>query len=98
MTQLQKNPDRLFELLPALYRGYLRGASSRWKVAVMRPGNAPLTALAEALRAPESLNLSEPVEAIIAWCRLGPPDAHVTSLEVHEASGTFERFEKRATF
>ena len=38
------------------------------------------------------------VEAIIAWCRLGPPDAHVASLQAHEASGTFERFEKRPTF
>ena len=40
----------------------------------------------------------EAVEEIIAWCRLGPPDAHVASVQVHEASGTFERFEKRATF
>lgn len=38
------------------------------------------------------------VEKIIAWCRLGPPDAHVASVEAHEASGTFERFEKRNTF
>ena len=38
------------------------------------------------------------VEAIIAWCRQGPPDAHVASLEFHEATGTFERFEKRSTF
>ncbi len=36
-------------LLPALYRGYLRGASSRWKTMVMRPGAAPLTRLAECL-------------------------------------------------
>ena len=36
-------------LLPALYRGYLRGASSRWKTMVMRPGSAPLTRLAECL-------------------------------------------------
>ena len=38
------------------------------------------------------------VEAIIAWCRQGPPDAHVASLESHPASGTFERFDKRSTF
>ena len=38
------------------------------------------------------------VEAITAWCRLGPPDAHVAGLEAHEASGTFERFETRPTF
>ena len=36
-------------LLPALYRGYLRGASSRWKTMVMRPGAAPLARLAECL-------------------------------------------------
>ena len=48
----------------------------------------------------EAMVQGEPaaVEAIIAWCRLGPPDAHVTSLDVREASGTFERFEKRATY
>ncbi|MEO7742293.1 MAG: acylphosphatase [Usitatibacter sp.] len=38
------------------------------------------------------------VEAIIAWCRLGPPDAHVASLESHVGNGTFDRFEKRSTF
>ena len=38
------------------------------------------------------------VDAITAWCRLGPPDAHVASLESHQATGTFERFEKRPTF
>jgi formylglycine-generating enzyme required for sulfatase activity/energy-coupling factor transporter ATP-binding protein EcfA2 len=36
-------------LLPALYRGYLRGATSRWRTATMRPGPAPLQRLAEAL-------------------------------------------------
>jgi formylglycine-generating enzyme required for sulfatase activity/energy-coupling factor transporter ATP-binding protein EcfA2 len=36
-------------LLPALYRGYLRGATSRWRTAVMRPGPDPLSRLAEAL-------------------------------------------------
>lgn len=38
------------------------------------------------------------VEAIIAWCRLGPPDARVARLESHDATGTFDRFEKRSTF
>lgn len=41
---------------------------------------------------------AQAVDAMVAWCRLGPPDAHVVSLEAHEASGAFERFEKRATF
>src|SRR6266852_3924497 len=32
-------------LLPALYRGHLAGAGSSWRIAVMRPGNAPLDEL-----------------------------------------------------
>jgi WD40 repeat protein len=43
-------------LLPALYRGYLVGATSRWRIAVMRPGSAPLAALADALAAKDILN------------------------------------------
>ena len=42
-------------LLPALYRGYLTGASSRWRIAVMRPGAGPFDELARALAAPEAL-------------------------------------------
>ncbi|MFN7925896.1 MAG: SUMF1/EgtB/PvdO family nonheme iron enzyme [Bryobacteraceae bacterium] len=42
-------------LLPALYRGFLSGAGSRWRIAVMRPGNAPLENLAEALAKPDAL-------------------------------------------
>lgn len=42
-------------LLPALYRGYLSGANTRWRIAVMRPGNSPLANLARALSAPEAL-------------------------------------------
>ena len=52
-------------LLPALHRGYLRGTSSRWKVAMMRPGAGPLTALADALRSKEGLGLEEPAADII---------------------------------
>jgi cytoskeletal protein RodZ len=36
-------------LLPALYRGYLAGSSSRWRIAVMLPGSDPLEGLARAL-------------------------------------------------
>lgn len=36
-------------LLPALSRGYLSEATSRWRFAVLRPGGAPLDALALAL-------------------------------------------------
>ena len=42
-------------LLPALYRGYLVGTSSRWRIGVMRPGSAPLDELAHALSAREAL-------------------------------------------
>jgi energy-coupling factor transporter ATP-binding protein EcfA2 len=41
-------------LLPALYRGFLVGATSRWRIAVMRPGNAPMTNLAKALTEQET--------------------------------------------
>ena len=37
-------------LLPALDRGYLAGTTSRWRIAVMRPGMAPIENLARALR------------------------------------------------
>ena len=38
-------------LLPALYRGYLLGTTSRWRVAVMRPGSVPIDEMATALTA-----------------------------------------------
>ena len=37
------------------------------------------------------------VEALIAWAQRGPPAAQVLSIEVSEADGTFEGFEKRPT-
>jgi energy-coupling factor transporter ATP-binding protein EcfA2 len=40
-------------LLPALYRGYLSGATTRWRIAVMHPGSAPLGELAKALARPD---------------------------------------------
>ena len=51
-------------LLPALYRGYLVGATSRWRVAVMRPGSSPLAELTRALRKPDALGSSVDEEAI----------------------------------
>ncbi len=39
-------------LLPALYSGFLKQASHRWRVAVLRPGNAPIHHLAVALNDP----------------------------------------------
>jgi acylphosphatase len=37
------------------------------------------------------------VDQIIAWARRGPEAAEVKSLELSEADGVFERFEKRPT-
>ena len=48
-------------LLPALDRGYLAGATSRWRIAVMRPGMAPIENLAEALRDKEALGAADAV-------------------------------------
>ena len=36
-------------LLPALYRGRLIGATSQWRICIMRPGDAPMKSLAESL-------------------------------------------------
>src|ERR1035438_1751806 len=36
-------------LLPALYRGRLIGATSQWRICMMRPGDAPMKSLAESL-------------------------------------------------
>jgi hypothetical protein len=36
-------------LLPDLFSGFMQGAGSHWRVALMRPGNDPLGALARAL-------------------------------------------------
>jgi tetratricopeptide (TPR) repeat protein len=36
-------------LLPALYSGIMTGAGSNWRIALMRPANAPIGKLAEAL-------------------------------------------------
>jgi hypothetical protein len=59
-------------LLPALYRGYLVGASSRWRIALMRPGNAPLDELARALAAPEALGVpAGPLREAIGRTSLG---------------------------
>lgn len=36
-------------LLPALYRGRLIGATSQWRICIMRPGDAPMKSLAQSL-------------------------------------------------
>jgi WD40 repeat protein/energy-coupling factor transporter ATP-binding protein EcfA2 len=40
-------------LLPDLFSGFMQGAGSHWRVALMRPGNDPLGALARALNTPD---------------------------------------------
>lgn len=42
-------------LLPALYRGYLVGSTTHWRMAVMRPGSAPLENLCAALADKDAL-------------------------------------------
>ncbi len=42
-------------LLPALRGGFMAGAGSRWRIAVMRPGSAPVEGLAHALEASGAL-------------------------------------------
>jgi acylphosphatase len=37
----------------------------------------------------------EDVARILKWARRGPPAAHVTAIDVSEASGEFETFEHR---
>ena len=44
-------------LLPALYGGFMVGASSVWQVAVMRPGNTPISNLAAALHHPDVFSI-----------------------------------------
>jgi WD40 repeat protein len=44
-------------LLPALYGGFMVGASSVWQVAVMRPGKSPIASLANALHHPDVFGL-----------------------------------------
>jgi energy-coupling factor transporter ATP-binding protein EcfA2 len=48
-------------LVPALYRGYLVGATTRWRIAVMRPGSAPMDEMANALSAKEALSMDPAV-------------------------------------
>ena len=40
---------------------------------------------------------AEAIEAIIAWARKGPRNAHVVSVEISEFSGAFTGFERLPT-
>lgn len=62
-------------LLPALEAGFVVEAGSDWQVAIMRPGGAPLAALADALLAPAVLSQtgnSPHREFALAELRRGP--------------------------
>lgn len=43
-----------------LQRGYLVGTSSRWRIAIMRPGSAPLQELTQSLAAREVFDAKDP--------------------------------------
>jgi len=47
-------------LLPALRSGLLKEAGSKWRIAVMRPGNDPIGRLAEVLNDPEVFGSDDP--------------------------------------
>src|SRR5258708_6513799 len=72
-------------LVPALHRGFMAVAGSAWRVAMLRPGNRPLRALAEALSRPDTLGPrfahasgftpAEMMEATLRMSKLGLVDA-----------------------
>ena len=76
-------------LMPALYRGYLRGASSRWKIAVMRPGDSPLSRLAEALCDKNGLALAQPPKEVAR--RLEENSAALITLVREKLDGVEDR-------
>ncbi len=52
-------------MLPDLYGGAMTSAGSNWRVAVLRPGDAPIIALTEALAMPAVLGAAEMDAAIV---------------------------------
>jgi tetratricopeptide (TPR) repeat protein/energy-coupling factor transporter ATP-binding protein EcfA2 len=46
-------------LIPSLYRGFMTGAGSSWRVAIFRPGEDPLGRLASSLQTPELLGAGD---------------------------------------
>jgi energy-coupling factor transporter ATP-binding protein EcfA2 len=61
-------------LLPALYRGYLTASTTRWRIAVMRPGGAPLAALSHALAAQARLGTEADCLRLLQGTTLGLVD------------------------
>ncbi len=63
-------------LLPALYSGFMPGAGSAWRIAIMRPGNDPLGNLARALNEPAVF---------------GPADDTARALQINFTEATLRR-------
>jgi energy-coupling factor transporter ATP-binding protein EcfA2 len=51
-------------LLPALHGGFMAGVGSRWRIAVMRPGSAPIESLSRALERARVLENVAPDESM----------------------------------
>jgi flagellar basal body-associated protein FliL len=90
-------------LLPALYRGYLVGASTQWRIAVMRPGAAPLAELTRALAEAQALGPQTYVTAdnaartsldltmAVKRAKLGPTTNFLLVVDQFEELFRFER-------
>ena len=70
------------------YRAYMRMEANRLGVTGWVRNRADGTVEATIHGTPED------VSKLLDWTRLGPPGARVTSVQVSEASGEYERFEQ----
>ncbi len=80
-------------LLPALEEGFLSGAGPYWRMAIMRPGNAPFERLTEALLQPDALGQERGSDAtaagfLQATLRRGPLGLIEAVQETHLPEGT----------
>ena len=58
-------------LLPALFRGRLIGATSQWRICILRPGEAPMRRLAESLAAQVFFSHEDTVLQVLGRSSLG---------------------------
>ena len=80
-------------LLPALEEGFLSGAGPHWRMAIMRPGNAPFERLTEALLRSDALGQERGSDAtalgfLQATLRRGPLGLIEAVQETHLPKGT----------